>query len=166
MGACRRQTGTTVQDDGHLPREAPPLARRDAHARCLNSILPVASRSLYALTSRIGRLASIAKEQSQSRFVPNFVDLFFAVNSRRNSAQIASTGVHSDFGGPRHLPWFDLYDAELKAINGSGELAGLDSVAAKGIKKGEAPLPENDPLSEMEVNLLSGISKLVRVGSF
>ena len=34
------------------------------------------------------------------------------------------------------LPWFDYYDADKKALKGAAKLAGLDSVAAKKIKKG------------------------------
>jgi len=45
------------------------------------------------------------------------------------------------------LPWFEYYAAELKAVEGSAKLAGLDSVAVKGIKKGEKPLPENSRYS-------------------
>jgi hypothetical protein len=43
------------------------------------------------------------------------------------------------------LPWFEYY-ADQPALPGSKTLAGLDSVAAKGVKKGETPLPENDPV--------------------
>lgn len=44
------------------------------------------------------------------------------------------------------LPWFEYY-ADKPALQGSKTLAGLDSVAAKGVKKGESPLPENDPVN-------------------
>lgn len=43
------------------------------------------------------------------------------------------------------LPWFDYY-ADLPAVPGAKTLAGLDSVAATGVKKGETPLPENGPV--------------------
>ena len=42
------------------------------------------------------------------------------------------------------LPWFDYYDETQSALSGSDTLAQLDSVAAKGVKKGEEPLPDND----------------------
>jgi hypothetical protein len=45
------------------------------------------------------------------------------------------------------LPWFEHYDDRLTALPGSKVLAGLDSVAAKGIKLGEKPLPENEPVT-------------------
>lgn len=46
------------------------------------------------------------------------------------------------------LPWFDYYAADLTALKGAQKLAGLDSVAAKGVKKDKSPLPSNEPLSE------------------
>ncbi len=44
------------------------------------------------------------------------------------------------------LPWFDYYD-ELEAIKGAQKLAKLKSVAKMGKKKGDVPLPENEPVS-------------------
>lgn len=41
------------------------------------------------------------------------------------------------------LPWFDYYAAELKALKGSQVLAGLDSVAAKTVKRGNGLLGNN-----------------------
>ncbi len=41
------------------------------------------------------------------------------------------------------LPWFDYYNDRLSALDGSKLLSGLDSVAAKGVKKGEKPLKGN-----------------------
>ena len=49
------------------------------------------------------------------------------------------------------LPWFSYYDESARALGGSRKLAGLDSVAAKGVKKGEKPLPENDPVKPKRV---------------
>jgi hypothetical protein len=55
-------------------------------------------------------------------------------------------------------PWFDYYDAELKALNGSPTLASLKSVKAKGQEKGIASLPENDSVSVSNlVNLRAGL---------
>jgi hypothetical protein len=42
------------------------------------------------------------------------------------------------------LPWFDYY-VDTAAIEGAGVLANLLSVVGMGKKKGETPLPENDP---------------------
>jgi hypothetical protein len=42
------------------------------------------------------------------------------------------------------LPWFEYYADNLSALTGSAKLAGMDSVAAKGVKIGEQPLPENE----------------------
>ena len=51
------------------------------------------------------------------------------------------------------LPWFDYYGADLVALKGAKQLAGLDSVAAKGIKQGQTPLPENDPVKAEHVTV-------------
>jgi hypothetical protein len=40
-------------------------------------------------------------------------------------------------------PWFDYYDAEQKALNGSLTLAALKTVLQMGQEKRQAPLPEN-----------------------
>lgn len=42
------------------------------------------------------------------------------------------------------LPWFDYY-ADTPAVEGAGVLANLLSVVGMGKKKGEKPLPENEP---------------------
>jgi hypothetical protein len=45
------------------------------------------------------------------------------------------------------LPWFDYYDDKRGVLAGANKLSGLDSVAAKGVKLGEQPLPQNDPVT-------------------
>ncbi|MFP6867987.1 MAG: hypothetical protein VCE91_01320 [Nitrospinota bacterium] len=64
------------------------------------------------------------------------------------------------------LPWFEYYAAELKAVEGSEKLAGLDSVAAKGIKKGEKPLPENQPVQPKTIKKIYSKRARVREGEF
>jgi hypothetical protein len=49
------------------------------------------------------------------------------------------------------LPWFDYYDETQSALSGSEKLAQLDSVAAKAVKKGEEPLPENEAVAPKAV---------------
>jgi hypothetical protein len=44
-------------------------------------------------------------------------------------------------------PWFDYYDAEMQALEGSKTLATMKSVKEKGEEKRAQPLPENDPVS-------------------
>ncbi len=44
------------------------------------------------------------------------------------------------------LPWFEYYGGDLAVLPGSASLAGLDSVAAKKIKKGEGELEDNGPV--------------------
>ena len=41
------------------------------------------------------------------------------------------------------LPWFDYYDADAKALEGSGQLAKAKSVVEMASSKGDVPLPEN-----------------------
>lgn len=61
------------------------------------------------------------------------------------------------------LPWYQLYDEHKAAVAASPLLAGLDSVSALGVKKGQNPLPDNAPISKAPV--VHGI-KVVREGSF
>ena len=65
------------------------------------------------------------------------------------------------------LPWFDYYGGGT-ALAGSPILAGLESVAELGKKKGETPLPENEPIhGETIVKLRAGLAKhQVREGRF
>jgi hypothetical protein len=66
------------------------------------------------------------------------------------------------------LPWFDYYSDSLKAVDGSDVLAKLDSVAAKGAKKGDVPLPENETVdAEFVIKLRAGLKRgQVREGAF
>ena len=52
------------------------------------------------------------------------------------------------------LPWFEYYAENLVAFDGSTELAGLDSVAAKDVKTGDHSLPENDFVKPKTVTIL------------
>ncbi len=65
------------------------------------------------------------------------------------------------------LPWFDYY-GEGATVDGSPILAGLESVAQVGKKKGETPLPENEPVhGETIVKLRAGLATgQVREGRF
>ena len=62
------------------------------------------------------------------------------------------------------LPWFDYYGGDLRALEGAKELAGLDSVAAVKLKKGEGFLPDNDPVTPTVVKKLN--RSMVREGVF
>lgn len=62
------------------------------------------------------------------------------------------------------LPWFDYYGGDLKALEGAKKLAGLDSVAAVTLKKGEGFLPDNDPVTPAVVKKLN--RSMVREGVF
>ena len=59
------------------------------------------------------------------------------------------------------MPWFEYYDDKLGALSGAKKLAGMDSVAAKGVKLGEKPLAENEAVKPQKiVPLGSGSSKV------
>ncbi len=62
------------------------------------------------------------------------------------------------------LPWFDYYGGDLEALEGAQKLAGLDSVAAKKLKKGKGILADNDPVQPKVVKTLG--EKSVREGEF
>jgi len=62
------------------------------------------------------------------------------------------------------LPWFEYYDEKATPLPGSQALADLDSVAAKGIKKGAQPLPENDSVTPENIEKLG--PAVVREGEF
>ena len=64
----------------------------------------------------------------------------------------------------RGLPWFDYYAEDLSALEGAKKLAGLDSVAATKLKKGEGILKDNDPVTPAVVKKLNRL--MVREGPF
>ena len=65
-------------------------------------------------------------------------------------------------------PWFDYYDADAKALEGSEILAGVKSVKAKGQEKREFPLPDNQSLTITNIaELRAGLGRYqVREGAF
>ena len=62
------------------------------------------------------------------------------------------------------LPWFEYYGGDLTALDGAKKLAGLDSVAARGLKQGEGVLADNAPVSPVVVKRV-GVAR-VREGEF
>jgi hypothetical protein len=64
------------------------------------------------------------------------------------------------------LPWFEYYAGDLGVLGGSVKLAGLDSMAALGIKKQEEPLPDNTPVDPKHVVKIRPNAHLVREGTF
>ena len=69
----------------------------------------------------------------------------------------------------RHgFPWFDYYDDQAKALDGSKILKGLKSVVELAKEKGDAPLPENQPVDPKNVvKLRANLGKdQVREGKF
>lgn len=63
------------------------------------------------------------------------------------------------------LPWFEYYACDKQALEGAVRLAGLDSVAAMKIKKGEGVLDANEPVVPHRVVPL-GSARPVREGKF
>lgn len=66
------------------------------------------------------------------------------------------------------LPWFEYYDENLAAVEGSSILAKLKSVVQLGKRKGDVPLPENASVFPAHVlQLRKGLRKdQVREGTF
>jgi len=66
------------------------------------------------------------------------------------------------------LPWFDLYDDGVQALEGGEALKGLKSVKELGEEKGDVPLPENESVAAENVKMLRhGLKKdQVREGRF
>jgi len=64
------------------------------------------------------------------------------------------------------LPWFEYYDDNLDVLNGAKKLAGLDSVAAKGVKLGDKPLSENYPVQPQKIVPLGCGSAKVNEGKW
>jgi hypothetical protein len=66
------------------------------------------------------------------------------------------------------FPWFDYYDSDLKAVEGSKNLANLKTVKETAAEKRATPLPDNQPVSVVNiVNLRSGLkSHQVREADF
>ena len=62
------------------------------------------------------------------------------------------------------LPWFEYYASDLAALSGAASLAGLDSIAAKKIKKGEGVLADNETIQPDRIVKLS--NGQVREGTF
>ena len=68
----------------------------------------------------------------------------------------------------RGLPWFDYYDADRPAVEGSSKLKSLLSVLEMGRRKNDAPLPENESVNpEQVIHLRKGLRPdQVREGAF
>ena len=62
------------------------------------------------------------------------------------------------------LPWFNYYGGDLTALDGSGKLMGLDSIAVANLKKGKGVLENNDPLNPEALTHLG--KGTVREGEF
>ena len=77
-----------------------------------------------------------------------------AVTGQRPPSRPPTARQYTEAG----YPWFDYYDAELKALDGSKKLAGVKSVKEKGKEKRTASLPENESVSVTNiVNLRAGL---------
>jgi hypothetical protein len=63
------------------------------------------------------------------------------------------------------FPWFDYYDADLKALEGAETLQALKSIAQLSAEKGENVLPENASFETTNIITVKK-SKSVREGGF
>lgn len=86
---------------------------------------------------------------------------YFAITGKRPPHTPPTTAEYASAG----LPWFECCGADKKALAGAETLTGLDSVAAKSVKKGQGVLPENQPVVPSKVVTLSG-KHTVREGEF
>lgn len=58
------------------------------------------------------------------------------------------------------FPWFDYYNADLKAVEGSKKLSHLKTVKETAAEKRDTPLPDNQSISVVNiVNLRSGLKR-------
>lgn len=87
-----------------------------------------------------------------------------AVTGQRPPSEPLTASQYTEAG----YPWFDYYDAEMKALEGSQTLATLKSVKEKGEEKRARPLANNESLSVTNViNLRAGLlSDQVRESDF
>ncbi|MFC2172975.1 hypothetical protein ACFLU6_10150 [Acidobacteriota bacterium] len=113
---------------------------------------------------------------------PYGLDAWDLTQSSRCFAHIANslvwraiTGKNPPFPPPTSkeysnagLPWFDYYDEGAQAVEGSDILSKLKSVIQMGKKKGDVPLPENEPVKpDHIIELRRGLKKdQVREGRF
>ena len=68
---------------------------------------------------------------------------FFQVSGVEPPAKPPTAKDYTEAG----LPWFEYYGDDLTALDGAKKLAGLDSVAARGLKQGDGVLSDNDPVN-------------------
>jgi hypothetical protein len=77
-----------------------------------------------------------------------------AITGERPPTQPPTSKQYTQAG----YPWFDYYDREQKALEGSGILAKVKSVLQMGEQKHAQPLPENESVSISNVvSLRSGL---------
>lgn len=77
-----------------------------------------------------------------------------AITGQRPPSQPPTARDYTEAG----YPWFDYYDSELKALDGSKTLAAVKTVKEKAEEKRAAPLPENETVSVTNiVNLRAGL---------
>jgi len=87
-------------------------------------------------------------------------EAYLSLTGKEPPPSVITAKRYTEYG----LPWFKYYDENAKGLLGKVALAGLDSVAAMGIKKNITPLPENEFVKPKYVFSL-GADK-VREGKF
>ena len=75
---------------------------------------------------------------------------FLAVTGTEPPVEPPTAADYSNAG----LPWFDYYGGDKTALEGTRQLAGLQSVAAKSWQKGAGGVPGNDPATPTVIHTL------------
>ncbi len=75
-----------------------------------------------------------------------------AVTGNVPPSEPLSAAAYTHFG----LPWFEYYNHDLKALEGSPTLAELDSVAARKTKQDQGPLEDNEAVRPDNIVTLQG----------
>ncbi|MGD2154185.1 MAG: hypothetical protein PVG79_13015 [Gemmatimonadales bacterium] len=104
-------------------------------------------------------------EHSSRCFVHTVNSLVWRQITGESPPTVPLTAKEYDDAG---LPWFDLYDDDVEALEGGDALEGLKSVKELGEEKGDVPLPENESVEAANVKMLRhGLGKdQVREGRF
>ncbi len=87
---------------------------------------------------------------------------YFSVTNEKPPTRPPTAKEYTDVG----LPWFDYYDADLKALASPTKLSKLESVAGMKSKQRRGALPDNEPVSPDNVIKLSKHGPVVREGNF
>lgn len=115
-------------------------------------------QDIYADNNDLSAWASTAKSRCFVHLINS--ETYHGLTGKEPPPSVLSAKRYSEYG----LPWFEYYDENAKALASKTALAGLDSVAAMGIKKDKTPLPNNESIKSTYMTKLS--AHTVREGKF